>query len=177
MEQRPAPVLRHRRLETPFERPVRGDVVEAVPVADRQAGEVRGAERGRLGDDRPLHRDAEEVRLELEEQVIDRGAAIDAEDAESRVPESAAIASRTSATWNAIDSSVARAISGEARAARQPDERATRIRIPVRRAEPGERGHEVDAARVRDRGGERLDVAGFPDRVEAVAQPLHGRPG
>ena len=51
----------------------------ARPVADREAGEVGRAEGGRLGDDRPLDRHAEEVGLELEQQVVGRGAAVDPE--------------------------------------------------------------------------------------------------
>ena len=44
------------------------------------------------------------------------------------------------------------------RAARDADDRAARVRVPVRRAEAGERRHEVDAAGVGDARGERLDL-------------------
>ena len=61
------------------------------------------------------------------------------------------------------------------RAAREADDRAAGVRVPVRRAQPGERGHEIDAAVVRHRRGERLDVATIADDAEPVAQPLHDR--
>ena len=59
----------------------------------------------------------------------------------------------------------------------RPDQRAAGLRIPVRRAEPGEGRHEDDAAGVRHAGGERLDVGGLADEAEPVAQPLHGGAG
>ena len=49
------------------------------PHALGDAGEVRGAERGRLPDRGPAHGHAEQVGLELAEQVHDRGAAVDAQ--------------------------------------------------------------------------------------------------
>ena len=148
-----------------------------VPVADREAGEVRRAERGRLGDDRSLDRDAEEVGLELEQQVVGRGAAVDAERVAARSPASAAIASRTSATWKAIDSSVARASSARPVPRVMPDDRAARVGIPVRRAEPGERGHEVHAAGVGDatrpapRRPSARSIAWRPSRSHWTAEP------
>ena len=61
--------------------------------------------------------------------------------------------------------------------AREPDERAARIRAPVRGEQPGEGRDEVRAAVVVDRRGEGLDVFGALDDAEVVAQPLHERAG
>ena len=61
------------------------------------------------------------------------------------------------------------------RAARDADDRAARVRIPVRRAEAGEGRHEVDAAVVGHGRRERLDVGRLLDDAQAVAQPLHDR--
>ena len=56
-----------------------------------------------------------------------------------------------------------------------PDDRAARVGIPVRRAEPGEGGHEVHAAGVGDGRGERLDVRRRRDRARAH-RAATGRP-
>jgi hypothetical protein len=49
--------------------------------------------------------------------------------------------------------------------------------IPVRRVKPGERGDKVDAAVVRYRSRERLDIRALLDQSEVVADPLHERTG
>jgi hypothetical protein len=67
-----------------------------------------GAERGGLEHGGAGERDAEEVGLELHEQIVGRGAAVDAEAARG-APVSAAIASRRSAICSAMPSRAARA--------------------------------------------------------------------
>ena len=59
--------------------------------------------------------------------------------------------------------------------ARQPDDRAARPHVPVRREEARERGHEVDAAGVGHARGDRLGLGGGADQAEVVAEPLDGR--
>ena len=54
---------------------------------------------------------------------------------------------------------------------------ATRVGIPVRRTEAGEGGHEDDAAGVRHRAGQPLDLVGAVDDAQAVSQPADGRAG
>src|SRR6266849_6535814 len=49
--------------ELAVEGPVAHHVVGVLPVADGEAGEVGGAERGGLGDDRPPHGHAQQVGL------------------------------------------------------------------------------------------------------------------
>jgi hypothetical protein len=49
------------------------------------------------------------------------------------------------------------------------------VGLPVRRAEPRERGHEVDAAVVVDGVCELSALGGVREQAEAVAQPLHRR--
>ncbi|SPL96118.1 Basic proline-rich protein precursor [[Actinomadura] parvosata subsp. kistnae] len=46
----------------------------------------------------------------------------------------------------------------------------------MRRPEPGQRGHEHDAAAVGHGAGDGLRLGGRPDDAEPVAQPLHRRP-
>ena len=95
----------------------------------------------------------------------------------SAMPESAAIASISSALWNAIASSVARARCARVVPRVMPDDGAARVRIPVGRAQPRERGHEEDAAGVGHARGERLDVGGAcammprPSRSHWIAAP------
>ena len=62
------------------------------------------------------------------------------------MPASRCIASSTSALWNAIALQRGARDVGRGRAAGEPDDRAARVGIPVRRAEPGEGRHEVHAA-------------------------------
>ena len=60
------------------------------------------------------------------------------------------------------------------RAAREADQQAARIGVPLRGAESGERGHEVDVAGVGHAGRERLDFVRALNDSQAIAQPLHG---
>ena len=62
-------------------------------------------------------------------------------------------------------------------AEREPDDRAARVRVPVRGAEASERGHEVHAIVAIQRSGQRLRLGRAGDDAEPVAQPLHGRAG
>jgi len=63
------------------------------------------------------------------------------------------------------------------RAAREAGDEPPRIRVPPWAAEPGQRGHEVHAARVVDARGERLGLRSRADETEPIAQPLHGGTG
>ena len=64
------------------------------------------------------------------------------------------------------------------RAARQADDGAARVAVPMRRAEAGEGGHQIDAAaRGRPRRRARRPRAAVAMMPEPVAQPLHGRAG
>ena len=119
------------------------------------------------------YRHAEQVGLELHQQIVARGAAIDAQLGQRSRRHRWRMASMRSAVWKAMLSSAARAMCARVRAAREADDGAARCRIPLRRAEAGEGRHEVDVAGVGHAGGQRLDVGGALDDAEAVAQPLH----
>ena len=62
-------------------------------------------------------------------------------------------------------------------AAREADDGAARVLIPVGGAEPDECRHEVHAARVGHGAREPVGLRGAGDDPEAVAQPLYGRAG
>ena len=66
---------------------------------------------------------------------------------------------------------------GAGGAAGEADDQAARLRVPVRRAEPGQGRHEDDAVAVGDRRRDRLALGRGADDLDAVAQPLHGRAG
>src|SRR5919198_992042 len=63
-------VLRPLRLERPVHLPVLAHLLAVRPVADRQPGQVGRAQRGGLLHLRPDHRDAEDVGLQLHEEVV-----------------------------------------------------------------------------------------------------------
>ena len=70
----------HGRLEAPVDAPLAATISSgAAPEADREAGEVGRAERRRLGDRGPDDGHAEQVGLELHEQVVGGRAAVDAQ--------------------------------------------------------------------------------------------------
>src|SRR5690606_19736153 len=70
------------RREPPRLAPGGGDLVLALPHAGRQAGQARGAEGRGLDDLGPRDGHAEDVALELHEQVVGRRAAVDLEHGE-----------------------------------------------------------------------------------------------
>ena len=110
-----------------------------IPEPDREPGKVRGAERGRFGHLRPHDRHAEQVGLKLQQRVVGGGAAVDAQLASERSRRRRWTASSRSATWNAMLSRAARAMWPAVVPRVMPDDRAARVRIPVRRAQAGER--------------------------------------
>ncbi len=57
----------------------RASVVDRVPEPDREAGKVRRAQRRRLGHFRPHDGDAEQVGLKLQQAIVGRCTAIDAQ--------------------------------------------------------------------------------------------------
>ena len=63
---------------------------------------------------------------------------------------------------------------GAAGATGEAGDDAAGVRVPLRAAEPGERGDEGHSTAVGDRRGERADVGRRVDDPEAVAQPLDG---
>src|SRR5436189_5744581 len=64
------------RLEALLRLPMRGELFARLPQIDREPSEIGGAERGGFQHLGPHHRYAEEIRLELHQEVVRRGAAI-----------------------------------------------------------------------------------------------------
>ena len=113
--------------------------LDVGPEADRQAGGVGGAERRRLGDDRPHDGHVEHVGERLHEQVVGGHAAVDLERAElhagvgvHRVDDLARLPRRR--LEHGAGEVALRDVAG------QPGDHAARVAAPVRREQPGERG-------------------------------------
>ena len=64
---------------------------------------------------------------------------------------------------------------GAGRAAREADDRAARVGIPIRGAKAGEGGHDVDSFRAIDAAGNLAGVGHVVDKAHLVAQPLQKR--
>ena len=90
---------------------------------------------------------------------------------------SAFIASIRSATWKATPSRVARARSATRGGAGQAEDRAAGLGLPVGGAQAGQGGDEEDARVGVGVEAEAVDLGGRADGLQAVAEPLHGRPG
>ena len=140
------------------------------PTAERRQG--RGAERGRLLLERDVDRPTEDVGLELHEEPVRGRAAVGAQHLE--LPR------------HRVDH--VRDLEGDrlerrprdvlARgAARDPADQAAGIGIPVRRAEPGQRRHEVDApvestCRASVSESAASEISPSPSRSHWMAAPL-----
>ena len=148
-------------LEHALDPPLIGQLLAVAIHADRQPGQIGGAERGSLGDLRSDHRDAEQVGLKLQQQIIGRSAAIDAQLGDRRHPIYSGVSCHRQQQCAALERDRFQCRARDMRdraAARQADDRALRRRLPIRRAETGERRHEYHAAGVWHRCRQRFDV-------------------
>ena len=152
--------------------------IRRLPDSDGQAGEHRRAHRGRLRDLRAADRLAKDIRLELHQVAIRGGAAVGAQLAHRmrRVG-----FHRNDHVAHLVGDTVERRADdiGAGRAARDSHDRAARVGVPMRRAEPDERRHDVRLRAIfifRETGARLgIGVGGLAHQLEAVAQPLHGR--
>src|ERR1700730_6551114 len=135
------------RLPGAVDLPVAPQLVQARPEADGQAGRVRGAECCGLADRGTHHGRAEDVRLQLHQEIILDHAAVDLE----RLDVDAGIGLHC---LGHVPRLVADALQRRAHqvppvdVAREPHDRAARVHVPVGREESGEGGDEVGASGV-----------------------------
>ena len=171
-----APVRVPGRLEASVDSPLRSQLGRIGPKSDGQAGQVGGAQGRGFGDTRPHHRHPQEIGLHLHQQVVAAGAAI-----HPQLPQTdARILGHGAKHVGTLQGNRLQGGAGNVRrrgAARDAQQGATRMAIPVRRAQPGERRHQVDIAGVVDLLRQRLHFFGRSNQPQAVAQPLHGGAG
>src|SRR5712691_7739327 len=163
----------HRGFERSLDARPRGQRIERAPEAGAHAGQIRRAQPRRLRHRRSHHGDVENIRLELAEEVVRGGAAIDAQPAHGDPGVGGHRLDDVTALIRDRLQRRTREMRG-GRAPRKPDDGATRPPVPVGRAQSHERGHEIDPAGVRHRFSETLALARRADDAEAVAQPLDG---
>ena len=146
------------------------------PVSHGEAREEGGAERRRLDAGGTLHGHADDVALELHQEIVRGGAAVHAQGGE---PDSGVLLHRLEHVRRLVGEGFERRAHDVVAvdAAREAEHGAARVLVPVRRAESGERGHHEAAVRVRDGAGHGLGVAGLLQQAQFVAQPLDGGAG
>jgi FMN reductase len=167
----------HLGLPTTCGRVVRTQLVEPRPEPGGEPCGVGSAGRGDLGDGGCCHCRAEDVGLELHQQVVSGHASVD-----SQLP-----GLRDSCVGehglHQVVCLVRRCLQRRTRdmslvgETREAYDHTARVVTPVRREQAGERGNEDDTFRAFDRACERLDLTGVVDDSEVVAQPLDQRAG
>ncbi len=158
--------------------PVHGlQLVEPAPEPDGQAGRVGRPQRARLEDRRRGHRSAQDVRLELHQELVAGHPAVHAHVAGQRGAQV-----RGHRLVEVVDL-VGGRLEGGARDVRlggEPGEAGdhpARIAAPARGEQPAERRDEDHVPAVRHARGERLDLGGVPDDAQVIAKPLDQRAG
>ncbi|CAH0158989.1 hypothetical protein SRABI128_00739 [Microbacterium sp. Bi128] len=153
--------------------PAFGDLV-APPDPRTRPGEVPDAEGGALQPLRARDRDAEDVGLELAQQVVPRGSPVDLEegDRDAVTPQVVDVVARLERHRldPGADHVGSRGLEG------QPDDAAAGVAVPVRVEQSRERRHEVHTAAVGHALGESLARGGPRQDAEPVAQPLDRLP-
>ena len=150
-----------------------GSIHELLPW---NAGKSCRTKRGRLDHVRAFDRNTEHIGLKLHQPRIGRRSAVNPQAFEAGP---AAFAHHAEYVGRAVRHGLERRARKmrPGASAREPDNRASRIRLPVRRPEPDERGNKVDALVGRERRGKRAGLACGLDDAESIAQPLHRRAG
>src|SRR6266542_3370551 len=152
--------------------PVGPEVVDLLPEPDGQARRVGRAERGGLCHGRPDHRHAEDIGLELHQEVVVDHPAVDLQllqrDAGVRVHGIHHLAGLPCRGLQGRPGDVALGdVPGE------PHDRAACVASPVRGEQPGEGRDEVDPAVVLHGLGEILHLGRGLDQPQVIPQPLH----
>ena len=150
-------------------RPYKLGCITPHPAGDSR--ETRGAQRRRLMHVGPLDGNAQNVRLELQQPVVGRRAAVDAQGFEFDM---APLGHHRQHLRRSVRHRLERR-PGEMRASRPSGETHHRPAcpwLPVRRAEADESGHEVDAIVGVERARESLALRRVVEDAESVTQPL-----
>ena len=151
-------------------------LVHALPEADGKARQRRCAEGGRLHHFRAVHRNTQQVGLEAKHHVAYARPAVHAQHGDL----AACVLPHGVHQVGHLEGDGLEHRAGDVgarRPARHADDAAARVHIPVRRAEAGEGGHEIDTSRVRHALGKKVALMRGADQPQLVAQPLDGASG
>ena len=152
---------------------VLGDLVEVFPETDGKTGAVGAAESGGLDDLRTVDFAVEDVGLDLHHDVGDGGAAVDTDGLDRHAGVfSHGVDEVRALIADGFDDRTAEV--GAIDATGEADDAAAGVHIPVRSAEAGERGNEIDAVGIRDGLGEFVAAGSLVDHLQFIAQPLDG---
>src|SRR5215203_5279413 len=169
-------LLVHLRLVAAPEPPAVLELLAILPEPGRQPREVRRAQSRGLEGLRNLDRDAEDVGLELHHPPVCRGATVGSEGGDGRprvrLHRLDHVAGLVAHTLERRPCQVR-----PCAAARQADDGAPGVRVPVRRPEAHERRDEVHVVVGVEARGELLRLLGVLYDAEAVTEPLHRRAG
>src|SRR5438094_2618863 len=173
--ERLALVCRHPRLIPRRDRAALLEILCRAPELHAKTGERCRTECGRLADRRNLDRDGQQVRLELHEEGVRGPATVGAQHRERRRHGAHRVDEVARLERDALERRA-----NDVRASRtalEADEEAARAWIPVRRAQSGERRHEVNVVVGLDAPRDRIGLLGTLDQPKTVTQPLHRRAG
>src|SRR5690606_13498836 len=146
---------------------------QAAPEAGRQTSQVGGAQRGGFLHARAFDPGAEQVGLELHEEVVGHRAAVHPQRAQLLA---GVLLHGIQNVAGLVGDGFQRGADDvvDLDATGQAEQRAARTWVPIGRTEAGEGGHQVDAIAVRHLGGEVFGIERIVDHLQLVAQPLHG---
>ena len=168
--------VRHSRQELRVSGPSGPDVVEGPEHAGLEPGEAGGAECSGLHDPWPLDRDVDDVGEGLQQPGVLDHAAVDSKTANRR----SAVGLHRGHEIASLEAYGLERGASEMRGtgvAGQSIDCATGVRVPMRRAQAGERGNQVHAAGIGEAGRKGLRLRGVLDHSQPVAKPLHGGAG
>ena len=161
----------HGGLEFAVHFPLVGDFVGVFPEADAETGEVGRTESGGFVDLGADDGDAGDIRLELHEEIIDGGAAIDAEFFDF----DAGIGLHGLEDIHGLESDAFEGGAGNMAgvgAAGDAEDGAASGLIPMGGTEADEGWNEINAGTIGDACGEGFDIGGAADDAKAIAKPL-----
>ena len=166
----------HHRFEGSVDIPVIDDVLLVVPEADFETGEIGSAFGCGFDDGRTVDRHAEDIRLELHQEVVVASAAVDFQ----RLKRCPGVFFHRVQNVAGL---IGEGFEGRADdvvlvgAAGQADDRAAGISIPVGSAQAGEGGNDIDPVGVGHFLREVFGVGRGVDQAQLVTQPLNGGAG
>ena len=147
-----------------------------MPEADRQTCQISGAQRRDFTHFRAFHAGAENIGLELHQEVVGDRAAVHAQGVQTNTGVGL---HRFQNVTRLIGDRFQRGADNMVgvHSAGQAENRAARIRIPVWRAKTGKGRHHIHAVGVLHLSGEVFRIESIVDEFHFITQPLNRRSG